>query len=132
MDYLQTEIEIIDHLQHPHLFDYGSMSEKKNIAYQILNNYKNEEIFIVDPYGFSTTSVFAGLSEKSIELIAQKGPADYKRNILSLLKNTAAIKEVLEIAKLMDDDLGNNSTKNQERIQNVIKYISDNKIVFEF
>jgi hypothetical protein len=32
----------------------------------------------------------------------------------------------------MDEDLGEKITKNQERVRNVIQYIKDNRMVFEF
>ena len=132
MDYLQTEIEVIDHLQHPHLFFIGKPEIKKNVSSEILSDYKDKEILIIDPYGFSTDSVFSGLTEKHIEYIAKNAPQDYKINILKILKDQETMQSVFEIVKSMDTDLGNNSTQNQERIKNVIQYINDNQIAFEF
>jgi hypothetical protein len=39
---------------------------------------------------------------------------------------------VFEIAKAMDEDLGRGATQNQDRVRNVIQYIKDNRIAFEF
>lgn len=132
MNYIEKEIEIIDHISHPHLFSFGDEKSKKNISQQIFKNYEEKEILIIDPYGFLIGSVFAGLTEKHIEYIAKNAPKDYKDNILKLLQDQEALKGVFEIAKAMDDDLGRGSTQNQDRARNVIQYIKDNRIAFEF
>jgi len=41
-------------------------------------------------------------------------------------------KKFFEIAKSMDEDLGKNTTQNQDRIKNLIQYIKDNRGAFEF
>lgn len=130
MDHIQLEFELIDQIEHPHLSFTDNAKAKKNIAYQILNNYLANEIIIIDPYGFSIDSVFAGLTEAHIEYIAKNAPSDYKKAISSILKDEEAMKNINEIVKDMDNDKGGNL--NQTRINNVIQYIKDNKIVFEF
>lgn len=132
MNNIKEEIEKVDHLEHPHLFFIGENKTKKNTAYQILKEYKENEILIIDPYGFSVDSVFSGLTEKHIEYIAKTAPQDYKDNILKILSDQEMMKGVFEIAKAMDDDLGRGTTQNQERVRNVTQYIKDNRTVFEF
>ena len=63
---------------------------------------------------------------------AKNAPEDYKKNILELLNNQEMVNGIFEIAKAMDDDLGRGATQNQDRARNVIQYIKDNRIAFEF
>jgi hypothetical protein len=42
------------------------------------------------------------------------------------------MKEVFEIVKMMDDDMGNGVTQNQKRIKDVRQYVLDNLVVFQF
>jgi len=42
------------------------------------------------------------------------------------------MKRIIEVAKAMDEDTDNKETSNQRRIQNVIQYIKDNQMVFQF
>jgi len=110
---------------------FPSLNDKKKVAYSIaLRNHS--EILLVSSYGFSINSVFAGLSEKHIEHIANHGPKDYKENIIKTLKDEKMMKGVFEIVKAMDEDLGRGSTSNQDRIKKVIQYIKDNRVTFKF
>lgn len=119
-------------VQTPHLSFYPlNLIAKKNIAFIVLSN-KETEILLINSLGFKTNSVFAGLSEGHIEYVAKNGPIDYKENLLKILKDQEMIKGAFEIAKAMDEDLGGNVTKNQERVNNVIQYIKDNEIAFKF
>ena len=127
---IQKELEMIDKFEHPHLFFVGENEKKKNISYQIIKDYATGEILIIDPYGFSIDSVFAGITETHIEYIAKNAPNDYKKAILNILKDRDAMKSVFEIVKDMDNDISSNL--NQNRTNNVIQYIKDNQAAFKF
>jgi hypothetical protein len=126
------EMEIEQNIREP-FGDYisPSLAVKRKIAYSILT--RNEStVLLLDRYGFTIDYIFAGLTEKHIECFAKNAPKVYKDNILKTLRDQEMVKGVFEIAKAMDDDLGENITKNQERVRNVIQYIKDNRMVFEF
>jgi len=126
------EINIIRSISNPHLtYILETLIEKKKVARSVLNR-KEDEILLIDSSGFLIDSVFAGISEKHIEYIAIHGPKDYKENIIRTLKDEKTMKETFEIVKAMDEDLGEKSTQNQERIKKVIQYVKDNRIVFKF
>lgn len=117
-------------LHEPH-FSYleSTLINKKKISYLILQK-KASEVLLIASSGFSIDSVFAGLTEAHIEYIAKNAPSDYKKAILSILKDEETMKNVNEIVKDMDNDRGGNL--NQNRINNVIQYIKDNQAVFKF
>lgn len=126
------ELNIRDSIEAPHfLYVEGTMLEKRRVAYLILQR-KEDEVLLIDRTGFLVDSVLAGLSEKHIEHIAKSGPRDYKENILKSVKDQKILAEVVAIAKAMDEDLGGGSTRHQTRVKNVIQYIKDNQVVFEF
>ncbi len=129
---LSEESSIKSLLHEPH-FSYieSTLINKKGVAYLILQK-KEVDIFLIASSGFYTDSVFAGLTEKHIEYVAKNAPGDYKKNILNILKDAQAMQSVFEIVKSMDDDIARGATQNQVRINNVIQYIKDNRIVFEF
>jgi hypothetical protein len=129
---LKDELEIRNILVEPH-FSYlnDDTFSRKQVSLSILQR-KNEDIILIDSYGFNFDSIFAGLTEKQIEYIAKNTPKNYKDNIIKILKNQEMMKGVHEIAKSIDEDLGGDFTQNQERIKNVIQYIKDNRAVFEF
>lgn len=130
--FIEEEMKIEQDLREP-FGDYiaPSLSVKKKIAYSILSR-EEKTVLLLDKYGFTIDFIFAGLIEKHIEHIARNAPKDYKDNILKLLRDQEMVNGIFEIAKAMDDDLGRGSTQNQDRARNVIQYIKDNRIAFEF
>lgn len=126
------EMNIREILQEPHLsYIENTIQERKKAAYTVLNS-KSDEIILIASSGFLIDSVFAGLTEKHIEYITITGPQKYKTNLLKILQDSEMMKGVFEITKAMDEDLGENTNQNQIRIKNVIQYIKDNRIAFEF
>lgn len=129
---VDLKTDISGKLAMPHL-SYGklNLASKNAIAVDVLLR-KNEEITLITSSGIGTSAVFAGLTEKTIEYLAINAPSDYKKEIWALLDNSAEVDDILEIAKNLDDDLGRGATKNQERVKNVMQYVKDNRMVFEF
>lgn len=126
------ELNIIENLKEPHLsYIIGTMVERKKVAYLVLGK-DEKDILLIDSSGFLIDSVFAGLSEKNIEYITKKGPQKYKEALIKILKDQEMMRGAFEIVKAMDDDLGSGVTQNQTRIKNVIQYIKDNRVAFEF
>jgi hypothetical protein len=128
----EKELIIRKNLKEPH-FSYleDSVLNRKRVSGLVMSK-NNDEILLVDSYGFNFDSIFVGLTEKHIEHITKNAPKDYRENILKLLGDQEMMKGVFEIAKAMDGDLGRGSTQNQDRARNVIQYIKDNRIAFEF
>ena len=126
------ELNIIENLREPHLsYIMGTVVEKKRVAYLVLGK-DQADILLIASSGFLIDSVFSGLSEKNIEHIAKIGPQKYKESLIKILRDQEMMREVFEIVKAMDEDLGGQATQNQSRVRNVIQYIKDNRIAFEF
>jgi hypothetical protein len=126
------EFSIKGMMQEPH-FSYieSTLLNKKTVSYSIIPR-KESDILLIASSGFLIDSVFAGLTEKQIECIAKNAPEDYKTNILKILNEPEMMKGIFEIARSMDQDAGGNDRKNEERVDNVIRYINDNQVAFEF
>jgi|SRR3989344_4561085 len=126
------EYKIRDFIENPD-FTYveGTILERRRVSVSILMR-REVEVLLIHKSCFLIDSVFAGLSENHIEYIAKNGPKNYKENLLKILDDQGMMKGVFEIAEAMDEDLGDNITKNQERVKNVIQYIKDNRVAFEF
>lgn len=119
-------------IQFPHLLhEASSLSDKKNIAYVVLAK-SADEILLVSPSGFGEATVIAGMTEKNTEHLVKFAPREYKENLVSAIADSYLLNDVWEIVSAMDDDEGNVSTKNQDRIKNVIQYIKDNRAAFQF
>jgi hypothetical protein len=126
------ETDIIGNFQTPHLQTANiNMNSEKRVSRNILSR-KEDEILLVNSNAFSRISVIAGLSEKHIEYIAKNAPQDYKTNIFKILRDSDMMNGVFEIARSMDQDAGNSDSRNEDRINNVIRYVNDNQIAFEF
>lgn len=132
MNFIYSETTLIDHIEHPYLLSFYDLEAKKNVSIQINKDYIDQDILLIDFYGFQIDSVFAGITEKQIELIARKAPQDYKENLLRVIRNVTTLDEVSKISKALDEDLRENVTQNQQRVRNVIQYIKDNQAVFQF
>ncbi len=129
---LSSELKIYKLIEKPHLsYILNSIENRKTVAFSILQR-NDDAILLIDSDGFIIDSIFAGLTEKHLEYITKNAPKDYKDNILKLLRDQEMVNGVFEIAKAMDGDLGRGATQNQDRVRNVIQYIKDNRIVFEF
>ncbi len=129
---LPEEFNIKGTIQEPH-FSYieSTILNRMRVSSSILNR-NEQDVLLIDNSGFLIDSVFTGLTEKHIEYIAKNGPQKYKESLLKILQDTEMMKGVSEIAKAMDEDLGRNTTQNQDRVKNVIQYIKDNRTAFEF
>lgn len=126
------EFDIMGKFQTPYLMHVKNDNiSKKNVAYIVLSK-KIDEILLVSPLGFRESAIIAGLSEKHIELLAKHAPQEYKEYILKTVSDNAFVSDITEIAKDMDDDLGGGATTNQQRVRNVVQYIQDNRVVFQF
>lgn len=110
---------------------FSPLNIKCDISFSIRSRDENE-ILLLDIYGFSLDFIFAGLTEKHIAYIAKNAPKNYKENLLKILQDIEMMKGVFEIAIDMDTDIGKNVTQNQDRVKNVIQYIKDNRVAFEF
>lgn len=125
------EFDIIRKLQFPHTLSHQNLSQKIALVTKMLSR-SSAELLLVTPSGFSTDFILAGLSEKHIEYIALNAPNEYKKEIFDSMIKLSIIKEIFEIARSMDDDLGERVTQNQDRVRNIIQYIKDNRSAFEF
>ena len=67
-----------------------------------------------------------------MEYIAIKAPLEYRTELLKIINNEGMTEESMKIAKFMDMEMDEDIAKNQYRVRNVIQYIRDNQIAFEF
>lgn len=126
------EIDLLEKISLPYVFfKQDTLFQKKTLTKYVMS-LNNEEILLFTTFSFSVSAIIAGLNEEQIEYIAKNAPKDYKMQVFSSISQEYKIKEILEIAKYMDDDFGDNIIENQNRVKKVLKYIRDNKIVFQF
>lgn len=129
---LIEELNIEEYFREPFsAYVFGTLIEKKTVAYSVFQR-KITDILLISSGGFLFDSVFAGLRDEHVQFISRSGPKDYKVNLLEIIRNKEKMVRVFEIAKAMDEDLGSNTTQNRDRVKNVIQYIKDNRIAFEF
>jgi len=121
------EFDIVMNLQFPHTLP----ASKTILASNILQR-SADDILLISPSGFENSAILSGISEKQIEAIAKKAPAEHKISLIRTMSNPSYLKEIFEIAKSLDENIGNNCQKNQLRVKNVIRYIKDNFSVFQF
>jgi len=124
--------DITDKLIFPYIFFQQENVEQKIILANYIKRLDFVSLLLPSSTCFSYDSIVAGLSEKHIEFITNNAPMNYKKSILESLSKKYKIDEIFEIAKVMDEDLGSNSTQNQNRVRNVIRYIKDNLPAFQF
>ena len=108
-----------------------SIEQKKALAWHI-NSLTGEELLLPSIFLFSYSGIIAGLTIEHIEYILKNAPKDYKIELLKWFQNNYFMKDVLKIAKMMDEDLGENVTQNQNRIKKNFRFVSDNLEVFQF
>jgi hypothetical protein len=112
-------------------FSQDKIESKKQLAIYV-HRLESSLLLIPTSWMFSFPAVIAGLSFEKVNYVASKAPDAYKKELLETVKTEYKIKEIFEIAKSMDDDLGDQIKQNQERVKNVIQYVKDNQIAFEF
>ncbi|EKE11527.1 MAG: hypothetical protein ACD_15C00064G0001 [uncultured bacterium] len=124
--------EILDKFAIPHIaFPQDTIQQKVALAQHILS-LKGEELLLSSAYSFSYPSIIAGISEANIEYIGKNAPENYKTELLETIRKDYITKEAFEISEAMDKNLGENATKNQQRLNMIIQYIKDNQAVFQF
>lgn len=129
---LIEESEYWEKFSSPFLSYIGrSLPERKRVARDI-SLRKKEDLLLMDKFGFGIDSIFSGLTEDQIQYIAKNAPLEYKKEMVSIFQDKEMMDGVWEIAKAMDDDEGDSSAKNQDRIKKIIQYINDNRAVFQF
>ena len=128
---LIEEIDFRDKIVNP-FFEYveNSLVERKKVARDILMR-SPKEILLIDRFGFSIDSVFAGLNEIQIEYFVKKAPISYKKELVSIMQDKEMMNGAWEIIKAMDEDEGDGSTKNQDRMKKIIQYIQDNRVTLQ-
>lgn len=128
---LIEESDLWDKMVNPFLNYTGtSLDNKKRLAMDIFHR-SAEEILLIDPSGFGFDSIFAGLAEKHIEYFAKHAPLKYKKELMEIFKDQEMITCALKIAKVMDEDEGDGSNKNQDRIRKNMQYLKDNQAAFQ-
>lgn len=116
----------------PHIvFLQDTIQQKRTLAWHI-SSLKGEEILLASAMAFSYESIIAGINAEQIEYFAKNAPINFKKELAKSFVTEYRMKEVFEIAKLMDEDLGEGIQQNQKRIESVSQYVKDNWIVFQF
>jgi hypothetical protein len=112
-------------------FPQDTIAQKKALARRIAS-LKNEELLFASAVAFSYEGFIAGITTEQIEYFAKNAPINFKKELAKSIQTEYRTKAVFEIAKLMDEDLGEGATQNQKRVKNVYQYIKDNWAVFQF
>ncbi|MEI7891175.1 MAG: hypothetical protein WCI36_04395 [bacterium] len=116
----------------PHIaFPQDTIQQKKILAWHIVS-LKKEDLLFSSAFAFSYQGLIAGINTVQIEYFAKNATISQKKELLISMLADYRMKEVFEIAKLMDDDMGENISQNQQRVKNVQRYVFDNLPVFQF
>lgn len=127
-----VEDDLLERLVLPYVcYPQQDIRQRKILAWHV-NSLSGDELLLPSAFLFSYAGIVAGINEKQIEYVAKNAPSDYKKELLTSILNEYRMKEVFEIAKMMDEDMGEGVMQNQKRIKNVQRYISDNWAVFQF
>lgn len=126
------EEKVLDEFTIPHIvFSQDTIQQKKTLARRI-STLNGEELLLASIIAFSYGSIIAGITTDQIEYFAKNAPINFKKELARSILTDYRMKEVFEIAKMMDDDMGEGVMQNQKRMQDVQRYISDNWAVFQF
>lgn len=126
------ESEILEKYAIPQIhFPQENLIQKKMLArhFATLNG---EEALFSSASVFSYEAILAGITSQQIEHVAKHAPINYKKELANSMRTEHRMKEVFEIAKLMDEDLGEGIFQNQQRVRSVQQYVLDNWAVFQF
>lgn len=132
IDFENIKEDIVDRLVLPYVFYMQETIGQKVVLARYILSVDNDVLLIPSCYLFSYDAIIAGLDEKKIEYISKNAPVEYKKELLNSISSDYRMKEVFEIARMMDEDLGEGVTQNQKRVKNVYQYILDNIAVFQF
>ena len=125
------EFDIMRKLQFPHTLPHGDLIQSSSVS-SYISSKNADELLLITPSGFSNDFIFAGLLDTHIEFLANNAPREYKEEIIPLALEEENITSELEIAMHLDGNMRVASNMNQIRVKNVIQYIKDNRIAFEF
>jgi len=107
------EDRIFDEFTIPHIaFPQDTIQQKKALARHIAL-LKKEELLFASAMAFSYESVIAGITAEQMEYFTKNAPKNYKQEIAKSIMAEYRMKEVFEIAKAMDEDLGEGVVQNQ-------------------
>ena len=110
-------------------FPQNNILSKKQLAIHTATLDNN--LLLSTSWLFSFPATLSGLDYDQVVYIAEHAPAVYKKQLLETTKTTYKIREALEISKALDESNGS-GTQNQDRLKNIIQYVKDNSIAFEF
>ena len=126
------EDRMLDEFVIPHIvFPQETIQQKKALARRV-TSLKSEELLFASAMAFSYEGIIAGITTEQIEYFAKNAPINFRKELANSINTEYRMKEVFEIAKMMDEDLGEGIVQNQKRIKSVYRYISDNWAVFQF
>jgi hypothetical protein len=132
MDYIEISDKLFDQLTLPYIYYTQDTIGQKTILARYIGTLSGDILLIPSSYLLSYSAVIAGLTQIQIEYIAKNAPVNYKKELANSMTMDYRMKEVFEIAKAMDEDLGDGVEQNQKRIKSVQQYILDNWVVFQF
>jgi hypothetical protein len=111
-------------------FPQDTIQQKKTLAWRIVS-LKGEELLLASTMALSYEGFIAGITAEQIEYFTKNAPINFKKELAKSIQTEYRMKAVFEIAKLMDEDMGEGTTQNQKRVKNVYRYILDNWAVFQ-
>jgi hypothetical protein len=126
------EDDISEKLALPYIYFLQENFQQKAMFARYILSLDVETVLLPSCYIFSYPAVLAGLSEIQIEHVAKNAPADYKKELYECVRDDFRIHEAFDIAREMDDDLGQGRTDNQLRLKKILQYINDNSLAFQF
>ncbi len=125
------EDKVLDEFVIPHIaFPQDTIAQKKALAWHIAS-LKSEELLFASAIAFSYSSIIAGITAEQIEYFAKNASKNHKQELVKSIVTDYRMKEVFEIVKMMDEDMGEGISQNRKRIESLYQYILDNREVFQ-
>ncbi len=126
------ELDILEKYTLPYVhFPQDTLEQKKMLAWHV-SRLTAKEMLLASPSAFSYEGIVAGITLEQIAYFAKNAPKNYKKELAGAVAKKYKAEEIFQIARMMDEDLGEAATQNQKRIKSVFQYVSDNWSVFNF
>ena len=132
IDHSEMSEKILNQLAIPYVYFPQQSNGQKAILARYIMTLSEDLLLIPSCYAFSYSGIVAGLTEKQVEYLAKNAPKDYKLELAKSILDEYKMEDVMKIAKMMDDDMGNGVMQNQKRVRDVRQYVLDNLVAFQF
>lgn len=119
------ELDYTERLIYPNfVLRADTITEKSRLADEISRRTPQQLLFL-GGIALSEPAVVAGLAPEYVEHLIRSGSLPQKAGFLGIIESDERKKELRDIARKLDFDIGEKSRAHQERIEGIIAYLTD-------